>query len=380
MEQSCYWKYLSINADRALLAASHASGAPCGSSQPSKDGTVVLRGNEATDAGSTSVQNIPKVNHLMQEEGGEQRSTPDYSSGSLGLCSSNLGMYSMVSSRDDQTESCVTPGTNIKTSSFIDCRLRRVIKAEINQMLFASSTSTNSSTISKSSSFSRSSRRYQSLREGRERRRHYAAVCYNDNLAEEHAKCKLTHQHIIDEINHIVRAIDFNRLSPKSVHHEGLSFLSPEGRYEDTCVQPGKRPPCEGKEASPRLTLIENDIRPLAQPVHGSDYIPPYPSEPSTRPRRHKRRFSCCLGSQTTLDSQMNSSYYQESPPFPPIETSQMTSVKSPDVNSDRLSNICDITIKSFVTEPSIISTRSMFSRRLRKLRKTFKRCSLTKQ
>ena len=94
----------------------------------------------------------------------DQANNPDYSSGSLGLCSSNLGVYSMVSSRDDLTESCVTPGTNSKTSPFIDRGLCHVINNEINQMLFTSCTSNNYSTISKSSSFTRTNRRYQSMR------------------------------------------------------------------------------------------------------------------------------------------------------------------------------------------------------------------------
>ena len=222
--------------------------APCGSCEPK---SVQVRADVKRITTETIRNNLLCVRPTPTggNEFSDQENNPDYSSGSLGLCSSNLGMYSMVSSRDDLTESCVTPGTNSKTSPFIDRGLCHVINNEINQMLFTSCTSNNYSTISKSSSFTRTNRRYQSMREGKEQRhqRHSqdSGLFNNEHLTGGESDCTLMSTHIYEEINDVVQGGDYNDQANSFVNKK-LDFASTEALNEETCVVLGERPPCEG--------------------------------------------------------------------------------------------------------------------------------------
>ena len=279
--------------------------APCGSCGPKN---IQVR----TDVKRTTTETPTGGNEFS-----DQANNPDYSSGSLGLFPSNLGMYSMVSSRDDLTESCVIPGTNSKTSPFIDRGLCHVINNEINQMLFTSCTSNIYSIISKSSSFTRTNRRYQSMREGKEQRRQRysqdSGLFNNEHLTEGESDCSLMSTHIYEEINDVVQGGDYND-PPINYVNKRLDFVSTEALNEETCVVLGERPPCESQEASPppkrkaqlKIELTKQIPRP--ESVQQSGYNKrSNRSEADSQRNTHRRRFSCCLGNQVTMDTTVNS-------------------------------------------------------------------------
>ena len=341
---------------KILIKTSEHREAPCGSCEP-KDvqmPTDIKRiKTETIRHNLLSVRPPPTGGN----EFSDQANNPDYSSGSLGLCSSNLGMYSMDSSRDDLTESCVTP--NIKTSPFIDKRLCHVINNEVNQMLFTSCTSSNYSTISKSSSFTRTNRRYQSMREGKEQRRQRhsqdAGLYNNDHLTEVESDWTT---HIYEEIDDVVQGGDSN---DQSINYadQRLDFASTMALYEETCVVLGERPPCEGQEASPpprKKTLLNTKLIPRAESVQRSgDNKRSSRSEPDSKRDNHRRRLSCCLGNQLTRDSAAFSLHYQN--------------VKLPILE--------DIKLHKTSSEGTVvISTRKLLSRHLKKFSKTFKKIS----
>ena len=366
--------------------------APCGSCscEPKnvKVGTDVKRTTtETIHHNLVSVRPTPTGGN----EFSDQANNPDYYSGSLGLCSSNLGMYSMVSSRDDLTESCVIPGTNINTSPFIDRGLCHVINNEINQMLFTSCTSNDYSTISKSSSFTRTNRRYQSMREGKEQRhqRHSqdAGLFNNDHLTEEGSDCTLISTHIYEEINDVVHGGDSNDQAISYVNKK-LDFASTEALYEESCVVLGERPPCEGQEASPPprrkaqlQTELTNKHIPRTESVQQSDYNKrSNRSEADSKRNTHRRRFSCCLGNQVTMDTTVNSLHYQNIPVtkyrnslHDKIRKSPVL-VNSPDVKYPILD---DIKLSKTSGEgKAVVSTRKFISRHLKKFSITFKKFS----
>ena len=363
---------------------------PCGSCEPKN---VHMQ----TDVKRTTTETIR--NNLLcvrppptgGNEFSDKETNPDYSSGSLGLCSSNLGMYSMVSSRDDLTEFCVTPGTNINTSPFIDRGLCHMINNEINQMLFTSCTSNNYSTISKSSSFTRTNRRYQSMREGKEQRRQRysqdSGLFNNDHLTEEGSDCTLLSTHIYEEINDVVQGDDYNN-PPINYVNKRLEFVSTEALNEETCVVLGERPPCEGQEASPPprrkaqlKTELTNKHIPRTESVQQSDYNKrSNRSEADSKRNTHRRRFSCCLGNQVTMDTTVNSLHYQNIPvtkyrnSLPDQVRKAPVFVNSPDV---RYPIFDDIKLSKTSSEgKAVVSTRKLICRHLKKFSQTFKKFS----
>ena len=363
--------------------------APCGSCGPKN---IQVRTDVKRTTTETIRDNMLSVRPTPTggNEFSDQANNPDYSSGSLGLCSSNLGMYSMVSSRDDLTESCVTPGTNSKTSPFIGRRLCHVINNEINHMLFTSCTSNNYSIISKSSSFTRTNRRYQSMREGKEQRRQRysqdAGLFNNDHLTGGESDCTLMSTHIYEEINDVVQGGDNNDPSINYVNKR-LDFDSTEALNEETCVVLGERPPCEGQEASPppkrkaqlKIELTKQIPRP--ESVQQSGYNKrSNRSEADSQRNTHRRRFSCCLGNQVTMDTTVNSLHYQNIPvtkyrnSLPDKVRKAPVLVNSPDVKYPIFD---DIKLSKTSGEgKAVISTRKFISRHLKKLSQTFKKFS----
>ena len=363
--------------------------APCGSCGPKN---IQVQ----TDVKRTTTETIR--NNLLSvrptptggNEFSDKANNPDYSSGSLGLCSSNLGMYSMVSSRDDLTESCVTPVNNIKTSPIINRRLCHVINNEINQMLFTSCTSNNYSIISKSSSFTRTNRRYQSMREGKEQRRQRysqdSGLFNNEHLTEGESDCTLMSTHIYEEINDVVQGGDYND-PPINYVNKRLDFVSTEALNEETCVVLGERPPCEGQEASPppkrkaqlKIELTKQIPRP--ESVQQSGYNKrSNRSEADSQRNTHRRRFSCCLGNQVTMDTTVNSLHYQNIPvtkyrnSLPDKVRKAPVLVNSPDVKYPIFD---DIKLSKTSGEgKAVISTRKFISRHLKKFSQTFKKFS----
>ena len=354
-----------IMTTKILIKTSEHREAPCGFCEP--ESVQVPTDNKRTKT-ETIRHNLLSVRPTPTggNEFSDQANNPDYSSGSLGLCSSNLGMYSMVSSRDDLTESCVTP--NIKTSPFIDRRLCHVINNEVNQMLFTSCTSSNYSTI----------------REGKEQRRQRhsqdAGLFNNDHLTEVESDWTT---HIYEEIDDVVQGGDSN---DQSINHvdQRLDFASTMALYEETCVVLGERPPCEGQEASPpprKKTLLNTKLIPRAECVQRSgDNKRSSRSEPDSKRNNHRRRLSCCLGNQLTRDSAAFSLHYQNVPLLkycnnaPEKITKTSVLENSPDV---KLPILEDIKLHKTSSEGTVvISTRKLLSRHLKKFSKTFKKFS----
>ena len=373
---------------KILVKTSEHRKAPCGSCEPE---SVQVRTDIKRRKPETIRHNLLSVRPTPTRgnEFSDQTSNPDYSSGSLGLCSSNMGMYSMVSSRDDLTESCVTP--NIKTSPFIvDRRLCHVINNEINQMLSASCTSTNYSIISHSSSFTRTNRRYQSMREGKEQRRQRdsqdSGSFNNDNLTGGEADWTLTSTHIYEEINDVVQGCDFNHPFLNYVDQQ-LDFASTEACDEETCVVLGERPPCEGQEASPpprRKTQLNTELTKQvsrSESVQQSGYNKrSNRSEPGSKRNTHRRRLSCCLGNQLKMDTTAYSLHYQNIPAtkynknVPEKVTKTSVLDKSPD---EKFPILDDIKLRNTSSKGKVvISTRKLLSRHLKKFSRTFKKFS----
>ena len=380
--------YLTNNmTTKILIKTSEHREAPCGSCEP-KDGQI--RDDIKRTKTETILHNLLSVRPTPTggNEFKDQENNPDYSSGSLGLCSSNLGMYSMVSSRDDLTESCVTP--NIKTSPFIDRRLCHVINNEINQMLFTSCTSSNYSIISKSSSFTRTNRRYQSMREGKEQRRQRHSQdpgsFNNDHQTGGEADLTLTSTHIYEEINDVVEGCDFNHPSI-SFSDQRTDFTSTKAPYDKTCVGLGERPPCEGQEASPpprRKTQLNTELTKQvsrSESVLQSGYNKrSNRTEPYSKRNTHRRRLSCCLGNQLKMDTTAYSLHYQNIPAtkynknVPEKVTKTSVLDKSPDVKFPILD---DIKLPNTSSEGKVvISARKLLSRHLKKFSRTFKKFS----
>ena len=363
--------------------------APCGSCEPKN---VHMQTDVKRTTTETIRHNLLSVRPTPTggNDSSDQANNTDYSSGSLGLCSSNLGMYSMVSSRDDLPESCVTPGSNINTSPFIDRGLCHVINNEINQMLFTSCTSNDYSTISKSSSFTRTNRRYQSMREGKEQRhqRHSqdAGLFNNDHLTGGESDCTLMSTHIYEEINDVVQGGDSNDPSINYVNKR-LEFVSTEALNEETCVVLGERPPCEGQEASPpprRKSQLQTELTKQIsrlESVQQSGYNKrSNRSEADSQRNTHRRRFSCCLGNQVTMDTTVNSLHYQNIPvtkyrnSLPDKVRKAPVLVNSPDVKYPIFD---DIKLSKTSGEgKAVVSTRKLICRHLKKFSQTFKKFS----
>ena len=372
---------------KVLVKTSEHREAPCGSCEP-KDVQI------PTDIKRTKTETIRHnlLSARFPPTGGnefsDQANNSDYSSGSLGLCSSNLGMYSMASSRDDLTESCVTP--TIKTSPFIDRQLCHVINNEINQMVFTSCTSTYYSTISKSSSFTRTNRRYQSMREGKEQRRQRhsqkSGSFDNDHQTGWEADLTLTSTHIYEEINDVVEGCDSNDQSINYLNQR-TDFTSTEALYEKTCVVLGERPPCEGQEASPpprRKTQLNTELTKQvsrSESVQQSGYNKrSNRTEPYSKRNTHRRRLSCCLGNQLKMDTTAYSLHYQNIPAtkynknVPEKVTKTSVLDKSPDV---KFLILDDSKLPNTSSEGKVVnSTRKLLSRHLKKFSRTFKKFS----
>ena len=229
------------------------------------------------------------------------------------------------------------------------------------------------------------------MQEGKEQRlqRHSqdAGLFNNDHLTGGESDCTLMSTHIYEEINDVVQGGDSND-PPINYVNKRLDFDSTEALNEETCVVLGERPPCEGQEASspPKRkaqlkTELTNKQIPRTESVQQSGYNKrSNRSEADSKRNTHRRRFSCCLGNQVTMDTTVNSLHYQNIPVTKYRDSLSDKVRKAPVlVNSPNVKYpiLDDIKLSKTSGEgKSVISTRKLISRHLKKFSQTFKKFS----